>query len=309
MKLDRSRCRGCGFRFSVTNLFVNLILAVIKALVGFFSGSRALQAGALYSVNDVLSAIIVMVSLKIGKRPPDKKHAYGYGKAEFIALGTMSFVLVGGVFFIVYYSVVDILRGVDAPPHAASLGVALLTLATNEFLARKGYCAARHHNNSLALHTSAEHNRADALSSLAVLVGVGGATLGFHVLDQIVAIFETVHICWLSGTLFGKSIKGLMDAALPPEELERIDKACRRVPGVIDLISLRSRAMGTTAWVDATVTVSAELTVEQAHEIVEKLRAEIREVMNREIDALVAFKSAAPKTDSGPLGRIVEDHA
>ena len=281
-------------QFTKLNLVFNTALAVTKGVVGFLSGSRALVAGALYSINDVLSAIIVIISLKVGRRPADEEHTYGYGKAEFVALALMSFVMVAGVFFIIFYSVVDIVRGVEGPPHVASLPVAALAVVTNEYLARRGFCAARTLGGSPALYTSAEHNRADALSSIAVLIGVGGATLGLHVLDQIVAIIETAHICWLSGTLFGRSARGLMDTALPREEIDHVARSCYQVDGVLRVLQIRTRLAGTVTWVDVVFTVSRELAVAQAAEVADRVQAQVIAALNRKISVHVRFLAEPP---------------
>ena len=134
-KMNTGRCSSCGMRFSVLNLCVNLALGIIKGLVGICSGSQALKASALYSINDVLSAIIVIVGLKIGKRPADEKHPYGYGKAEFVAIALMSCVMVVGVLGMLSYSVIVIVLGTDGPPCVSALFVALLAMAVGELLA------------------------------------------------------------------------------------------------------------------------------------------------------------------------------
>ncbi len=304
-----THCLACGMRFSVLSLIVNLSLAILKGVVGLLAGSRALLAGALYSINDVLSAAIVMMSLKIGRSPADKSHAYGYGKVEFLGLGIISLVLVSGVFFILFYSVVDIIRGVEGPPGIASLGVALICLATNEYLARKGFCAAKHLDNSPALHTNAEHNRADAVSSLAIIIGVGGAILGLHVLDRIVAIFETVHICWLSGSLFGKSIMGLMDSSLPLTEVTLISRATAKVPGVIRVLDIKTRMAGAQSWADIKVAVSGDLSVEKAHKITEQIRTQAKKALGRSLETHVRFKAEDVPDNVTPIWGLVEDDA
>ena len=284
------RCLACGNQFSLLNLVVNLGLAIVKTLIGLLAYSRALLASALYSINDVLSAIIVLVSLRIARRPADPDHAYGHGKAEFIAVGVVSTILAVAVIFVLFFSVSDILAGVNAPPHAIALLVAAVTMSTNEFLARRGYCAAER-LGSPVLRTSAEHNRADAISSLATIVGVGGAWIGLHMLDPLVAIFETIHIIWLSGSLLGHSLRGLMDASLPLTQIERINAACRVVPGVVDVTSLRSRQSGPQAWVDMEVAVRSDISVLEAHQITGAVRQAVQGVLGRNSAAQVKFRA------------------
>ncbi len=302
------RCFSCGKQFTWINLAVNLALAVLKFVIGLIATSRALIAGALYSINDVLSGVIVIISLRVAQRPPDQQHPYGYGKAEFIAIGIVSTVLAGAVIFILIFSVVDIIRGVDAPPHAIALLVAAATMATNEFLARRGFCVA-HHLGSPVLRTSAEHNRADAISSLATIVGVSGALMGLHLLDPIVAIFETVHIVWLSGSLLGNSLSGLMDAGLPANEVNRIRSACSGVPGVLRVVTLRSRQAGPKSWVDAEVALPLGLTIKEAHQITEEVRRAIRRALGRAVEAQVKFRTDTLQATAQKPSASVESHA
>jgi cation diffusion facilitator family transporter len=309
LKIDTNRCCSCGMRFSVLNLTVNTALAVVKGLVGFLAGSQALRASALYSINDVLSAIIVMVSLKVRGRPADKRHAYGYGKAEFIAIGMMSFVMVTGVFFILFYSLIGIIRGVEGPPCSSALFVALLCMVVGELLARMGFCAARHSDSSIALKSSAKHNRADALSSSAVAVGVGGALLGLHILDPLVAIFEAIHISMISGEFFGKAIKGLMDSPLTAGELDRISQASCRVPGVARVALMRSRKMGTVSYLDIVVDVPGDILVGQADQVAQQVTSAAREALGHSVEAHVRFQAEQTRARTVPTRRVIESHA
>ena len=263
-------------RFSALSLFANLALAIVKAVVGVFSGSRALMAAALYSVNDVLSAAIVMVSLKFGRRPADSDHAYGHGKAEFIAIGLVGLILAVGVFFILFYSLIDVIRGVSVGPHFIAVAVAVLSLVVNGMLALKGSCAARM-LASPVLHTAAEHLRADAVSSAAVLVGVLGAFLGLHIL-------------WLAGTLFGTSIKGLMDTALPEEEIDELHKAVSRVDGVVRVVDVKTRLAGCYAWADVVVALPKGYSVARATEVCDDVRSAVATGLHRPIETQVAFR-------------------
>lgn len=303
LKIDNDRCDGCGMRFSMLNLLVNLILGIIKGLVGFLSGSHALKASALYSINDVLSAIIVIVSLKVGKRDADHSHAYGHGKAEFVATAMMSFVMVGGVFFIVYHTLIELVRGVAGPPHVNALFVALLSLAVAELLARMGFCASRHSDGSVALKSSAKHNRADAVSSLAVAVGVSGALLGLHWLDPIVAIFEMIHISVLSGEFFGKAVKGLMDSSLTAVQRERIVQAGSEAPGVTRVALLRTRKMGATAYVDIVVDVPGDMRVGEADKVARQVRESARKALGGAVETHVRFQSAHSTDGANRLHR------
>jgi cation diffusion facilitator family transporter len=294
-------------QFSRLNLVVNSALAALKAFIGVVAASRALMASALYSVNDVLSAVIVIISLRVARRPPDSEHAYGYGKAEFIAIGIVSTILAGAVIFILFFSVADLFKGVEAPPHYFALFVAALTMATNAFIARRGFCVAER-LGSPVLETCAEHNHADAVSSLAAMIGIGGAAIGLHFLDPLVAIFETFHIIWLSGSLLGHSLRGLMDGALPPDEVEHIARACQQLPGVLGLKTMRTRQSGPHACVDMDVLVSPELSVKEADRIRAQVAQAIRLILDRPVETQVKFCTQVREVREELSSAWVSDH-
>jgi len=304
LAVNRSGCVSCAVRFAWMNLGINSSLAVLKAVVGLLSGSRALLAASLYSVNDVLSAIAVIVSLRMAGRPPTKEHPFGHGKVEFIAIGVVSLMLAASVCFFVY-SVFEIVHGSKEPPRTVALGVALLSTGACELLARKGFCVAER-LDSPALHTSAEHNRSDAIASLAVVGGLIGAAFGLHVLDRLVAIYEAADVAHLSGVLLGRSIKGLMDSALPAADVELVRVACEKTPGVLGVNSIRSRRAGTAIWVDVVVAIAEGQTVEQGYQTTDKVRAVLRRALGPSVHALVGFR-ARPK--AGPFAAEVSAHA
>jgi cation diffusion facilitator family transporter len=291
--VDRSTCVSCGVGYSWLSLLSNISIGLLKAVVGVLAGSRALLISALYNVNDVLAAIVVMKSLRLSLRAPDASHPYGYGKAEYVAVGIVSFVLIGAVFFTLMYTTMDILRGVPGPPHTIALMVAALSLLNSVFLHQRGHCVSER-IDSPALYTSAVHNHADAEGSLLVLIGVAGATLGLHVLDQIIAIIEVIHLAWVAGRTCSRAIKGLLDAAVT--ELESKIRGACRVAGVERVVTLRTRRTGNGIFTDITVGVKPSASVSEAHDAVARVKSALRGALGDGVRAQVAFTSI-------PLGK------
>jgi cation diffusion facilitator family transporter len=289
-------------RFAGVTLAVDAIMAVLKIGIGLFSGSHAVLASALYSINDVLSAIAVAVSLRVGYKKPDAAHPYGHGKAEFIAVGIVSLAIAIGVCSMLLYSIVDVVKGVDGPPHVVALSVAVVSAIVNWRLARRGRALADK-LQSPALTTSAEHHSADAIGSVATVIGAGAAMLGFHAADRYVAIIETLHLVALSGILLAHSTKGLMDAGLPDQDTELIDSACRAVAGVEGVVAIRSRSVGRDTWVDVAVAVEPALPVARAHALRLEVQRVVGHVIGRGVVTQVRFQSPhAVVVQPGPAG-------
>ena len=286
---ERKRCYSCAQRFTRLSVVVSLAMAAVKFGVGLLTGSRALSASALYSMNDAFSAVIAIVSLNVARRPADATYPYGRGKTEFMAVAGMSVTLAAGVFLVLFESISDIARGVKAPPHLIAGCVAVLVAVSNWLLAKRGFCCASH-LSSPTLHNAAEHAEADALSSVAVLVAVVGGALGYHSLDQYIAVFETVHLLGLSGAMLGRSINGFLDHALPEAEANRIHQACKQTDGVVRVANVKSRMLGGHALADIVLIVSRELSVDEAHGICESAREAIRTACAIEVVTHIRFK-------------------
>ncbi len=121
---SQQACDQCALQFSWLTLAANSGLGVLKIAIGIMAGSKALIASALYSINNVLSAMVVIISMRIARRAPDDSHPYGYGKAEFVAVSLVSVILAGAVVYVIVHSLVVLVGGMAAPPHLIVLPVA-----------------------------------------------------------------------------------------------------------------------------------------------------------------------------------------
>jgi cation diffusion facilitator family transporter len=286
------RLRGEALRFAGLALAVNTAMAVVKIGVGLYSGSHAVLASSLYSINDLLSAIAVAVSLRYGVRRPNERYPFGYGNAEFIAVGIVSLAIGMGVLGMFFFSVADLVKGVEAPPHFTAMTLSAASMVVCYLLAQRGHKLAVA-LDSPALATGSEHHYADALGCLAALAGVGGAMAGYHSLDRVAALVETIHLVALSGALLARSTKGLMDAAMPEEDVRLVTDACADVDGVERVDTVRSRQSGSITWVDVAVAAGPGINLERAAEI----RAEVEQVITS-----VLGHSAKPQVKLIPRG-------
>jgi len=269
---------GQGMRYAGTALAVAAVMAFFKIAVALMTGSHALLANALYSINDVLSSVAVAVSLKLGKRDPNDEYPFGFGKAEYVAIGMVSLTIAIGVCMMFFYSFIDILTGVEAPPHFLAIAIAAISLVVSWTMSKRGHRLAVAMRSPI-LSTSAEHHHADALGSLATIVGVGAAVAGFHAVDRVIAVAETLHLIALSGTLLAKAVKGLMDQAVAPEDVDLMERTCLDVNGVEDVTYVRSRRLGSLAWIDLGVAVNPRLSVDEALAVAAQVEGAVNEAL------------------------------
>ncbi len=267
-------------------LLVNLALGGLKIGVGYAAGSRALLADGVHSFSDLLTDLLVLLGLKVGRSPSDPSHPYGHGRFESLgalAVGAILTVVAGGILLDALDSA---LSGQTKVPGTGALLVAFLSLVAKESLYQWTARAARDLKSELLL-ANAWHHRSDALSSLAVLAGLAGAQAGAPILDPVAAgivAFMVAHAAW---RILRPALGKLTDEALPPEEIQGLLEEAGKVEGVRNVHDLRARWMGGLLLVDLHILVDPRLTVSEGHRVGEAVRQALAEKVPHLAEAIV----------------------
>lgn len=264
--MPRPECIRCGARVGWVGIVANVLMVALKVAVGLSAGSRACLADALHSSSNIVTAFAIFVSRRLTGKPVDDKHPYGYGKAEFIAAGAVSVLIIILTLVLVVTSLEHIIYQTPPPPHPVALLVAVISIVTNEILFRYFRCVGTA-LKSQTIIANAWANRADCFSSVAVVIGVLGAHLGFHHLDPVAAVAVAAIIVKVSINCIRESIAGLMDRSVPPETLDSVRRAISNVGEVESLRHLRARLLGDKIWIDVGVQVASEYTVSECENI------------------------------------------
>jgi cation diffusion facilitator family transporter len=178
-------------------------------------------------------------------------------------------------------------RRLADPPEVESLGfgIAVIGVSVVVNLAVSGYLYRRaHQTHSPALEGDAAHLRTDAVTSMAVLVGLAIVAITDEpALDPIVALAVAAAIVWAGVRLIMRSSRVLVDEALPEDELSAIAEAVEQcgMPEVAGFHKLRARRAGSRRYVDLHVQFKPGTTLERAHEASHELQAEIRSRVHR----------------------------
>ncbi|MDQ1702483.1 MAG: hypothetical protein QOF57_1735 [Frankiaceae bacterium] len=254
-----------GRRALVISLVGLAITATIQGGVVVLSGSVALLGDTMHNVADALTAVPLLIAFRLAARPRTDRYTYGYGRAEDLA----------GIFVIAMIALSSALAGFEAINrllHPAAVthlwavaGAALVGFAGNETVARYRINVGRR-IGSAALVADGLHARTDGFTSLAVLLGAGGVALGWRQADPVVGLLITLAILGVLRSALRQVGARLMDA-VDPGLVAQATAALRDVPGVHDVRELRIRWIGHTLRLETDVTVSAALTLTDAHDI------------------------------------------
>ena len=229
--MKREDCKACRNEVVKWAFFVNIGQMIYKGILGVLCGSAALVADAMHSGADVVASSVTIISLKISARPADKQYPYGYGNIQYISSAIVGVILIVGALYLIYTSAMKMFLGtVDAPNMIAMLG-AIVSALTNEIMYRYQSCVGNE-NNSPAIIANAWDNRSDAISSVAVLVGITLAVFGFPIMDAVAAIAVGVLVIRIGVELNLEALYGLMDSSIELDELKQIYQFIMHVAGI-----------------------------------------------------------------------------
>jgi cation diffusion facilitator family transporter len=266
---------------------LDLTLGVLKIVFGYLANSQALIADGVHSLSDLATDFMVLFAAKHGSKDADEAHPYGHGRFETlatVALGIALIVVAGGIAW-------DAIERLFHPEELSQPGVLALLIAgasvvSKEWIYHYTMRLARKLKSNM-LRANAWHSRSDAISSVVVMIGVGGTMAGLDYLDSVAAVIVGAMVAKIGWDLVWQSVHELVDTALDPERVELIRKEVLSVGGVRELHMLRTRQMGGEALVDVHVIVDPRLSVSEGHYIGEKVRRRLIKEVEEVADVMV----------------------
>jgi len=253
------------------------LLVLLKIAASILTGSIAIRADAVHSVIDLSGVIIGYISIRISGKPPDKRHAFGHGKAENIAGA-----IIAGLIFIAggaicYEAVRRLITGGTVELVILGIYVTAAAIVINAIISWYALRVA-HKTDSIALEATARHMFADVLSSCAVLVGLILVRLtGLSILDAIVALLVAGLIAISAYHIMKGSIGGLIDVRLPEaEETEIMSCITEHYSELVGFHKLRTRKAGSQRFIDLHLLMPKDASVEEAHQMCDHLEEDIK---------------------------------
>ena len=295
MAVACKECYWCARHVGGINLWANLGLLVVKLLGGIFGRSQALIADAVHSLSDVIIAILVIVGLKVSSAPPDDDHHWGHGNIEFIVSAIIGTLLVCTAIAITIVSLLSIIQRNIYNPSIMAVWAAAISVVANEIMFRHSLCAGEQ-MDSPAMIANAWENRSDVYSSLAVLVGVFGARIGFTVLDPIAAIIVGIMIAKNGLKTLVSGVKGITDRSFDNKAmLSQIRKLVLKEDGIVSVGRLRARKTGQKVWIDLEAIFKPDVKVAEVKKIIDSARKNIIGKFERIGDVVIVSRVPEPQ--------------
>jgi cation diffusion facilitator family transporter len=276
-----------GRKVTLLGLFINTFLILLKFSAGIFGDSQALIADAVHSISDLFTDAVVLLGIKIGRKPPDEEHHFGHARIETLASAIIGLALIGTAVYLGFDAALNIHRHTEYHPTGIALIGAGVSIALKEALYRYTVLIGRRIKSQLIV-ANAWHHRSDALSSIAVLLGVGGTLIkpSWHILDACAALIVSFFIIKVGMDILWKTLREFTDTAPRPEILEKLMQISRAVEGVMDAHDLRVRTSGGFYQAEIHIVVDGQLTVVEGHRIAKTVERCLEQEMD-ELDRVI----------------------
>ncbi|RXW32972.1 cation diffusion facilitator family transporter [Propioniciclava flava] len=284
-------------KFILLSIAAAVLTVGIKGSAALMTGSVGLLSDALESTVNLVAAFVALWALAVSGKPADHNHDFGHGKAEY-----MSSLVEGALIFVAAASIIitSIRRFiVPEPVEEIGWGLILASLATvinlvvGLILIRKG-----RQNRSITLEADGKHLITDVWTTVGVIAGIVLLFLtGWQWIDPLIALLVGINILWTGGKLIRRSVVGLLDAALPDEEVALIHEALDVVTDTnVDVTQILTRESGRQRFVQTTVVVPGDWSVSRSH----KLADRIEEVVDEALPGTTTVVHIEPGPESAP---------
>lgn len=264
-------------RVSMITIIGNIALSVIKLIAGIIAHSNAMISDAVHSASDVFSTIIVIIGIKLASKKSDKEHPYGHERLECVAAIVLAIVL-----FITGLGIgMEALKNIVSGDYENLMvpGILALIAAILSIVAKEGmYWYTRYYAkkiDSSALMADAWHHRSDAFSSIGALIGIGGARLGFPIMDSIASLVIFVFIVKAAFDIFKDAMDKMVDHSCDEAMEKQLRDCIMRNDKVLGLDLLQTRIFGNKIYVDVEIQADGSLTLREGHKIAEAVHDDI----------------------------------
>ena len=271
--------RKIANKVSFITILGNVLLALFKLMAGIIANSSAMLSDTIHSASDIFSTIVVIIGIKMASKKADKEHPYGHERLECVAAILLSVVL-----FITGLGIgTESLKTILSKNYTelAVPGILALVAAIVSILMKEGmYWYTRYYAKKIdsgALMADAWHHRSDAFSSVGALIGIGGARLGFPIMDSVASLVIFVFIIKAAIDIFKDAMDKMVDHSCDEATENQIYACVLNNKGVRGVDMLHTRIFGNKIYVDIEIQVDASYTLKKAHGIAKEVHDDIEE--------------------------------
>ena len=282
---------------SLVSIIGNFVLTAFKLFAGIVGHSSAMVSDSIHSLSDVISTLIAFWGVRMSKKAADKSHPYGHERIECVASLILGLLLKATGVGIGKVGLQTILSGeydTLAVPGAIALTAAVVSIALKEAM----FWYTRHYAkllNSAAFMADAWHHRSDAFSSIGSLLGIGGAMLGFPVMDSVASVVICLCILKVAYDILKDALTKMLDTSCGEDYDRQLREYIAAQEDVIGVDVLRSRMFGNKVYVDLEIEMDGDKTLRESHAVAERIHDNVETDFPNVKHIMIHVNPAEPK--------------
>ncbi len=275
-------------RASWVSVAGNAFLALLKIGTGVAAGSLAVLGDGIDSATDVVISLVTLYTAHITNRPPDRKYAYGYERADSIAAKLLSFIVFIAGLQMIIASGRNIMTGAEREmPAMWAVWATVVSMAGKSLLAWYQFSRGRKAGSSMLI-ANAKNLRSDVMLSGGVLLGLAFTfVFKMPVLDAVTSLAIGLLIIRTAVGIFRETSLVLMDGMEDPDIYRKIFEAVDKVPGALNPHRVRSRQIGNMCMIDMDIEVNGDMPLREAHKIAQQVEDSIKASLGNVYDIVI----------------------
>jgi cation diffusion facilitator family transporter len=277
---------------ALVSVFINLLLIVLKTVVGLLTGSIGILAEAAHSLLDMVASALAYLGIRWADRPADATHAFGHEKFENLSSWLQMLLLGGTCAVILYEAIHRLISGFEITVAWYAIAVMGVSIVLDFWISRFLHRTAHHAGGSAALEADALHFVSDMWGAIAVVVGLGLAGLGLKVADPIAAIMVALVIGFTAVRSGLRTTAILLDKSPDIAVLEQVQEVLAAHSEIVGYHDLRARQAGSKVLLDVCIELAEDTSLGRAHDISHNVAEEIKSRVPKVADALVHAEPA-----------------
>lgn len=263
-----------GKKVALLGIGVNIILLLIKLWAGYASSSQAMIADGFNSMGDVFASTVTLFGSLYAAKPKDADHAWGHGKAEYIASLIIGFSMVVMAVYTASGSVESLAKNEILDFSWWLVGVAVVTIFAKACL--YAYCIRKSRQyNSILIKANAQDHRNDVFVTSGTLAAIFLSVIGWHFMDGVIGIAISAWIVYSGISIVMDSARVLMDQTAGSATIEEYKKEIMGIGGIAHVDSVNTKPVGAKSILIVKVSVDRDMTVIKSHEIAKKIELEL----------------------------------
>lgn len=259
---------------SILGIIGNLFLLIIKAIIGFISGSHAMIADAGNSGADIFSSLMTFIGNKIASKPRDEDHNLGHGKAEYIYSMLISIAMITFAIILLKDSSLAIANKKEYNSSIWLIIVCIITIITKLSLYLYTSKLSKKYNNLLIKANSKDHLN-DCFITTMNLISSILAMYNIYLFDGIVGVVISSWMLSVSIKIFIESYNVLMDKSMSKIEKSKVLNIVKSHPEIKKVNHFNSTPVGYKYQISLTIFVDGNLSTFESHKIANDLEKEI----------------------------------